>query len=132
KWSEAIMDAAWAAHHDPGGGLRDVAHGRAGTGLLDVGQTPIEDSPTPSPNGVGAEVCARLHAHTAEERWAQRHRSLVETFAGVGPSLGLHGAAWCLAADWLLNPPAHLVVAGAEDDPVAGAMHAASLAAGMP
>jgi hypothetical protein len=132
QWSAAIMDATWEAHHEDGAGLRDIARGRAGTGLLDLGQTPIEDSPTPSPNGVAAEVCARLHAHTADDRWAARHRMLVETFAAVGPSLGLHGAAWCLGADWLQNAPAHLVVTGRPDDPVANSMHAASLAAGMP
>ncbi|HZX42299.1 MAG TPA: hypothetical protein VFE93_10705, partial [Myxococcaceae bacterium] len=46
-WSTAIMDATWEAHHEDGGGLRDTARGRTGTGLLDLGQTPIEDSPTP-------------------------------------------------------------------------------------
>ena len=130
-WSLAIMDATWEAYHEPGG-LRDVARDRTGSGLLDVGQVPIEDAPIPSPNGVAAEVCARLHAHTAEPRWQERHRALVEAFAGIGPALGLHGAAWCHAADWLLNPPAHLVVAGDHGDGVADAMHLAALAAGMP
>jgi uncharacterized protein YyaL (SSP411 family) len=130
-WSLAIMDATWEAYHEPGG-LRDVARDRTGSGLLDVGQVPIEDAPVPSPNGVAAEVCARLHAHTAESRWQERHRALVEAFAGIGPALGLHGAAWCQAANWLLNPPAHLVVTGERGDAVADAMHLAALAAGMP
>jgi uncharacterized protein YyaL (SSP411 family) len=115
-WSVAVMDATWEWHVDPDGGLRDVAHDRAGAGLLDVGQTPIEDSPTPSPNGVAGVVCARLFAHTADPRWNERSRSLVEAFAGVAPGLGLHGAAWCLAADWILNTPTHLVVTGAAGD----------------
>jgi uncharacterized protein YyaL (SSP411 family) len=132
EWSVALMDATWEWHHDPAGGLRDLARDRATTGLLDVGQIPIEDSPTPSPNGVAARACARLHAHTADPRWGERHRSLVEAFAGVAPALGLHGAAWCLGADWLLNAPTHLVVTGAADDPVANAMHQAVLGAGMP
>ncbi|HKP28520.1 MAG TPA: thioredoxin domain-containing protein [Gemmatimonadales bacterium] len=131
-WSVAIMEATWDAHHDRGGGLRDIAQDRGGTGLLDVSQVPIEDAPVPSPNGVAAEVCARLHAHTAEPRWAVRHRTLVEAFASIGPSLGLHGAAWCLGADWLLNPPAHLVVVGADGDAVADGMHRAALAAAVP
>ncbi len=131
-WSAAIMDAAWDAHHDPGGGLRDVAHDRPGSGLLDLSQTPIEDAPTPSPNGVAAVVAARLHAHTAEPRWGERHRALVEAFGGNAPGLGLHAAAWCLAADWLLNPAAHLVVTGNAGDPVAEAMHRTALAAPMP
>jgi uncharacterized protein YyaL (SSP411 family) len=131
-WSVAIMGATWDAHHDAGSGLRDVARARGGSGLLDVSQVPIEDAPVPSPNGVAAEVCARLFAHTAEPRWAERHRMLVETFTGIGPSLGLHGAAWCLGADWLLNPPAHLVVVGEDGDPVADSMHRASLAAAVP
>jgi uncharacterized protein YyaL (SSP411 family) len=131
-WSVAVMDATWEWHVEPGGGLRDVARDRTGAGLLDVGQTPIEDSPTPSPNGVAGVVCARLFAHTADPRWNERSRSLVEAFAGVAPGLGLHGAAWCLAADWSLNAPTHLVVTGAADDPDANAMHRAALAAGMP
>ena len=132
EWSVAIMDATWEAHHEPGGGLRDVARDRAGTGLLDVGQVPIEDAPVPSPNGVAGEVCARLFAHTAEPRWEERHRTLVEAFVAIGPSLGLHGAAWCFGADWLLNPPAHLVITGEAQDQVAEAMHRAALVASMP
>lgn len=131
-WSAAILDAAWAVHRDPAGGLRDVPVGGAGSGLLDVGMAPIEDAPTPSPNAVAAQVCGRLFAHTGEPRWGERHRELVEEFAGIAPVLGLHGAAWCLAADGLLNPATHLVVTGAMDDPVAEAMHRAALAAAMP
>jgi len=131
-WSASIMDAAWAAHRDPAGGLRDVEVGRAGAGLLDVGMATIEDAPTPSSNGVAAQVCGRLFAHTAEPHWGERHRELVEAFAGIAPGLGLHGAAWCLAADWLQNPATHLVVTGADADPVAEAMHRAALAAAMP
>src|SRR5262245_2427375 len=44
-WSSAIMDATWEAYHEAGGGLRDLARDRAGTGLLDIGQAPIEDAP---------------------------------------------------------------------------------------
>ena len=133
EWAVAIMDAVWEDYWDPGeGGCFDLARGRETGGLLDTPMKPIQDAPVPSPNGVAGVVLARLHGHSGEARWGERHRSLVEAFAGRVPGLGLFGTAWLMAADWLLNPAAHLVVTGPEGDPVAEALHQTALTAPLP
>ncbi len=133
RWAEAIMRRVWERHRDPEhGGLFDVERERGGAGLLGGGLKPIEDSPVPSSNGVAGVVLARLFAHTGRTEWRERHHDQVEAFAGAAAGMGLHAAAWLLAADWLLHPPAHLVVAGAEGDPAADAMHRMALAVVLP
>ncbi len=122
-WATRIMERVWGEFADPeDGGLFDVARGRGGVGLLPVRVKPVEDAPTPSPNGVGALVFARLHAHTSEPGWAERRDAVLRAFAGGAPQLGLHAATWLLAADWALGPIAHLVVVGSPGDPEADRM----------
>ena len=82
-------------------------------GLLPARLKPMQDTPTPSPNGVAGIVCARLHELTDDPRWRERRRSCWRAFAGRAAELGLHAAAYLLALDWQLNPATHLVVVGA-------------------
>jgi uncharacterized protein len=122
-WALGLMERVWSDFADlEDGGLFDVAHGRGGEGLLPVRVKPVEDAPTPSPNGVGALVFARLHAHTGEPKWAERRDAVLRAFAGAAPRLGLHAATWLLAADWALGPISHLVVVGIPGDPEADRM----------
>jgi uncharacterized protein YyaL (SSP411 family) len=109
-WCEALMDQVWADYHDPeAGGLFDIA-GTSGAGLLPIRLKPIQDAPTPSPNGVAALCLARLAEHTGDRRWTDRHRELVRTFAAQVVDLGLFGAAMLLGVDWAVHPPTWLVV----------------------
>jgi hypothetical protein len=122
-WARRIMERVWEEFADPeAGGLYDAARSRGGEGLLPVRVKPVEDAPTPSPNGLGALVFARLHAHTGEPVWAERRDAVLRAFAGAAPRLGLHAATWLLAADWALSPIAHLVVVGPPGDPEADRM----------
>jgi uncharacterized protein YyaL (SSP411 family) len=133
RWAEALMERVWREYRDEArGGLFDTLPARQGEGLLPTRLKPIQDTPTPSPNGVAGVVCARLHALTEDERWAERREEIVEAFAGGAAALGLHGAAYLLALDWQLNPPTHLVVTGAAGDPTAEALHRAALAGFAP
>src|SRR4051812_10350884 len=133
RWAEALMERVWREYRDEvRGGLFDTVPGRHGEGLLPARLKPIQDSPTPSPNGVAGVVCARLHALTEDLRWARRREELVTAFAGGAAGLGLQGAAYLLALDWQLNPPTHLVVTGADGDPTAEAFHRAARAAFAP
>jgi uncharacterized protein len=133
RWAEALMERVWREHRDEArGGLFDTVPSRSGEGLLPARLKPIQDTPTPSPNGVAGVVCARLHALTEDVRWARRREELVTAFAGGAAGLGLHGAAYLLALDWQLNPPTHLVVTGADGDPTAEAFHRAALAGFAP
>jgi uncharacterized protein len=133
SWAEALMDRVWREYRDEErGGLYDTVPSHAGEGLLPTRLKPIQDTPTPSPNGVAGVVCARLHDLTGDSRWQERARELVAAFAGGATALGIHGAAFLLALDWQVNPPTHLVVTGAPGDAAAEAFHQAALAGFAP
>jgi uncharacterized protein len=134
EWSERIMDRVWADYWDnDGGGLFDTARGRATEeGLLPARAKPVQDTPTPSPNGVAGIVVARLHELTGQSRWKERGAAVVAIFAGRAQELGLHAATYLLAVDWLVNPATHLVVVGQPDDSASTAMHRSALATFLP
>ncbi|HET9275850.1 MAG TPA: thioredoxin domain-containing protein [Gemmatimonadales bacterium] len=132
RWAEALLDRTWTEHWDDRGGLLDTRRGRGGEGLLTAAAKPIQDSPNASPNGVAAICCARLFEHTRSARWRERHRAVVQAFAGLGPELGLFASTWLLAADWLAHPATHLVITGPEHDPVADELHREAVAAYVP
>jgi len=92
----------------------------------------MQDTPTPSPNGVAGIVVARLHEFTGDARWKQRREELVRAFAGRARELGLYAATYLLAVDWQVNPATHLVVVGASTDPSAAGMHYRALAGFLP
>jgi uncharacterized protein YyaL (SSP411 family) len=133
-WATAIMDRVWRDYWDEsGGGLFDTALGREDEiGLLPSRAKPVQDAPTPSPNGVAGIVCARLHAFTGDPRWHDRGTALVEAFAGRASELGLYAATYLLALDWHVGMTTHLVVVGAPGDAAAETMHRKALAAFVP
>jgi uncharacterized protein len=133
-WAERLMDRVWTDYWDAeGGGLFDTArsHGE-GPGLLPARAKPVQDAPTPSPNGVAGIVLARLHELTGAARWRERGLELVRAFAGRAGELGLYAAAYLLAVDWHLSPATHLVVVGDPGDSVADQMHVHALATFVP
>jgi hypothetical protein len=134
EWSERLMDRVWTDYRDAeAGGLCDTARGRSGdTGLLPARAKPVQDTPTPSPNGVAGIACARLHEMTGDKRWKERGEELLRAFAGRGQELGLYAATYLLAVDWHLNPVTHLVVVGDAVDPDAQSMHRVALAGFLP
>jgi len=131
-WSRALMERVWKEYRDPaGGGLFDRSE-PAGQGLLRARLKPIEDTPTPSANGIAGAVLARLTELTSDPVWRERAAELLGTFAGVDPALGLHLSAYLSALDWHLNPPTQLVVVGRQDDPRVTVMHREALAGYAP
>ena len=90
-WAARLMDRVWADYWDPeAGGLFDTARARGSEpGLLPARAKPVQDAPTPSPNGVAGMVAARLHEHTGEARWRERGHALVRAFAGRAAELGI-------------------------------------------
>jgi uncharacterized protein YyaL (SSP411 family) len=110
-WSEALLDRVWSDYLDPDqGGLWDSLPAHDAPGLLHTRARPVQDAPTPSPNGVAALVAARLAELTQAPRWRERHRALVDAFAGAAPQLGVFGATFLLALDWTVSPPTHLTI----------------------
>jgi uncharacterized protein len=133
-WATQVMERVWSEYWDgESGGLFDTARGRGDeAGLLPARAKPIQDTPTPSPNGVAGIVAFRLHELTAQTRWQERGAALVTAFAGRAGELGLYAAAYLLAVDWHLNPATHLVVVGHAHDETAQAMHRMALAGSIP
>jgi uncharacterized protein YyaL (SSP411 family) len=122
RWLErarALAEYIWSAFRAADGGLFDIPVDANGEGLLGSRLKPIQDAPTPSGNGVAAIVLARLAEHTGEPPWRQRLEQLLEAFGGGLVELSLHGATALRAADWMLQPVAHLVTVGVAGDPAA-------------
>jgi uncharacterized protein YyaL (SSP411 family) len=111
-----LMDLVWAQYRSASGGLLDTQRERRGEGFLIQELTPIEDTPTPSPNGVAAIVLAQLAELTGSATWATRRDELLETFAGSVAKLSIFGATLLRAVDWALMPSTHVVVAGPDDE----------------
>src|SRR2546427_6093584 len=67
----AVMRYCGRAHWDDAqGGFFDVARDRSGAAYLATPAKPVQDSPTPSANGVAALVLARLWAVTDDNELA--------------------------------------------------------------
>jgi uncharacterized protein YyaL (SSP411 family) len=134
EWAERLMDRVWADYWDnEGGGLFDTARGRTDeAGLLPARAKPMQDTPTPSPNGVAGIVTARLHELTGVTRWRERGAALLAAFAGRAAELGLYAATYLLAVDWQVNPATHLVVVGNSSEANVRAMHRAALDGFLP
>jgi uncharacterized protein YyaL (SSP411 family) len=131
-WSVVLMDRVWAGYRDPqGGGLWDTATGPGGEGLLPTRARPVQDTPTPSPNGTAAICCARLAEITQAPRWRERLDELIRAFASAAPELAIFGATFLRAVNWAVQPATHLVVIeggpSAGDATVAEAMHSLAL-----
>jgi uncharacterized protein YyaL (SSP411 family) len=134
EWAERLMERVWSDYWDSqGGGLFDTARGRRDeAGLLPARAKPLQDTPTPSPNGVAGVNAFRLHELTGQPRWQERGAALVAAFGGRAAELGLYAATYLLAVDWQLNPSTHLVIVGDAHDPVTQSMHRAALADFLP
>jgi hypothetical protein len=132
SWSERLMERVWSNYWDEeGGGLFDTARDSVSQeGLLPAPAKPVQDTPTPSPNGIAGIVLARLHELTGNHIWKERAAALLSVFAGRAGELGFHAATYLLAVDWAINPAFHLVVVGR--DAVAEGMHRAALSGFIP
>ena len=133
-WSLEIMERVWSDYWDrEEGGLFDTASGRSDqAGLLPARAKPVQDTPTPSANGVAGVDALRLHALTGRPEWQERATAVLAAFAGRAAELGLYAASYLLAVDWQVNPVTHLVVVGNHHDPGVQNMHLAALAGFVP
>jgi uncharacterized protein len=130
-----VMAYCDAAHGDAAGGYFDVAGERgvgAAVAYLETRAKPIQDAPTPSPNGVAALVLARLWALTGQAEWRARLDRQLSAFAGGAGELGLYGATLLRAGDWAVHPVTRIEVAGPAGEGPACAMHLLALQAYRP
>ena len=130
---EATGDAVWlnrtedvmrfALDHfwdSKGGGFFDLAEDAGGGSMasaLALKRKPIEDSPSPSSNGVAGAVLQKLHHLTGNDEYRLHGDELVRAFAGEAERTGgIFAGAYCLAAELWLHPPAQVVIVGPRDD----------------
>jgi hypothetical protein len=131
-WSVAIMERVWLDYRDAdAGGLYDTAS-RIGEGLLPTRLKPVQDAPTPSPNGVAALCLARLGHLTGDPRWTARRDEIVRAFASAAPRLSVFGATFLAAVDWTVHPATHLVIVEGREPVVAADMHRLALKTFLP
>ncbi len=123
-----VMTYCAAAHWDDiGGGYFDVTKGATGAAYLTTRGKPVQDAPTPSPNGVAALVLGRLWAITDKSEWHTQLDRQLGAFAGSAGELSLHGATLLRATDWAVNPVTRIEVAGPAGEGPACAMHLLAL-----
>jgi uncharacterized protein YyaL (SSP411 family) len=110
----AVMTYCDRAHSDPAaGGYFDLAEIRDdGRAYLATRAKPVQDAPTPSPNGVVALVLARLAALTDQSDWRERRDRQVAAFAGSAQELSLYGSTLLRAIDWAVQPATRIEVSG--------------------
>jgi uncharacterized protein YyaL (SSP411 family) len=113
--AEALMAHVMSDYRAESGGLLDTPRDRGGEGFLAQEITPIQDSPTPSGNGVAGIVLARLAEHTGNAEWRAYGADVLETFAGTAPQLAIFGATLARAIDWAVLPATHVVIVGDDD-----------------
>ena len=94
-------------------------------GALSARRKPLQDSPTPAGNPVGAALLLRLEALTGDEEFGAKAEKTLECFAGVVEHFGLYAASYGLALRRKTLPPVQVVVVGA--DAQADALEAAAL-----
>ncbi|PYO94956.1 MAG: thioredoxin domain-containing protein [Gemmatimonadetes bacterium] len=129
KWLERatqIMTYCEQAHSDGSPGYFDIA-ATSGAAYLSARAKPVQDAPTPSPNGVAALVLARLWALTDKPEWRARLDRQLGAFAGSARELSLHGSTLLRAIDWAVNPVTRVEVSGPNGDGPACAMHLLAL-----
>ncbi|OLD37566.1 MAG: hypothetical protein AUI83_24595, partial [Armatimonadetes bacterium 13_1_40CM_3_65_7] len=129
EWLErtlTVMTYCAKAHADPSGGYFDIA-ATNGTAYLATRAKPVQDAPTPSPNGVAAVVLARLWALTDKAEGREQLDRHLGAFAGSAGELSLHGSTLLRAVDWAVHPLTRIEVRGPPGDGPACAMHLLAL-----
>ncbi len=124
-----VMTYCDTAHADAGtggGGYFDIATTN-GTAYLATRAKPVQDAPTPSPNGVAALVLARLWALTDTGEWRERLDRHLAALAGSARELSLYGATLLRAVDWAVHPMTRIEVRGPSGEGPACAMHLLAL-----
>jgi uncharacterized protein len=128
--AESIMDGALKRFYDPtGGGFFDTepaGNGEVRLGALVTRRKPLQDSPTPAGNPVGAALLLRLEALNGREDYAVKALDTLETFAGIVEHFGLYAASYGLALQRMVLRAVQVCVIG--DDAAARRLEAVALA----
>jgi uncharacterized protein YyaL (SSP411 family) len=112
----ALMAHVWNAYRsDERGGLRDTRRNHHSEGFLSQELIPVQDTPTPSPNGAAVIVLTRLAELTGETVWHARRDELLGALSGGAAELSIYAATLLRGIDWSVMPVTHIVVVGGDD-----------------
>ena len=103
-----------------------AAEGETRLGALVTRRKPLQDSPTPAGNPVGAALLLRLEALNGRADYAVKALETLETFAGVVEHFGLYAASYGLALQRMVLRAVEVCVIG--DDAAARRLEAVALA----
>jgi uncharacterized protein len=128
--AEALMESALLKFYDPTGcaffDTETVVNGEVRLGALVTRRKPLQDSPTPAGNPVGAALLLRLEALNGREDYAVKALETLETFAGVVEHFGLYAASYGLALQRMVLRAVQVCVIG--EDAAARRLEAVALA----
>ncbi len=128
--AESIMESALGRFYDTAGcGFFDTeaaAKGEVRLGALVTRRKPLQDSPTPAGNPVGAALLLRLEALNGREDYAVKALETLETFAGVVEHFGLYASSYGLALQRMVQRAVQVCVIG--EDATARRLEAVALA----
>lgn len=94
-------------------------------GALTARRKPLQDSPTPAGNPVGAALLLRLAELTGRADFRDKAKATLECFAGVVEHFGLYAASYGLALRRMVEAPVQVVVVG--EDATADELERAAL-----
>ncbi len=106
---DLTLATLWDAEH---GGFFDCPPRAEALGLLSTPNKPLQDSPTPGLNGVGALALARMHALTGDDGYRARCEQLLNAFAEPALRHGFFAASYFLALEWWIKGPVQVVIVG--------------------
>ena len=128
--AEAIAEAMVARFYDRTGcGFFDTEfalEGETRLGALVTRRKPLQDSPTPAANPLGASLLMRLESLNGREDYAVKALETMETFAGVVEHFGLYAASYGLALQLMVQRSVQVCVIG--EDAEARRLEAVALA----
>ncbi|MBI2871231.1 MAG: thioredoxin domain-containing protein [Candidatus Omnitrophica bacterium] len=120
--AESLMQLCLDHYWDKSsGGFLDRDPRLKGAGrLLESPQRVITDSPTPSGNGVAAQVLLKLYYITGKEDYRNWAQKTLEAFTNEVSGAGIFAASYAIALHHFYQPPLHAVIVGQKDSPLTG------------
>jgi len=117
-----LMEGALERFYDADGGAffdtPKAADGERRLGALATRRKPLQDSPTPAGNPVGATLLMRLSELSGRLDYEEKAQDTLETFAGVVEHFGLYAATYALALQRMVREPIQVCVIGNDENAV--------------
>ena len=115
--ARSLTDAVVARFYDQekGGFFDTEVEGADKIGALTARRKPLQDSPTPAGNSVGAALLLRVGALTGVSHYKAKAEATLLCFAGVVEHLGLYAASYGLALRQMVEAPVQVIVIGTDE-----------------